>query len=243
MRNYSSITSRLMGDDSLTLELERLDWQYGVHRIRQAAIWGKNPDAGKTAGEGDQEYILGPRDTQRGLEFRGRETIEALNLLERACTGETGLKDTVTRYSHNDKEVIHGNEVATPGLDQWIFNHATLMVQNKAGILTANMTVYNLLIASQKIANVGEVISLYESNIQKDSEIEYISTGAYIRRYLLENAGLKSKNSDFRDTEGITHEVLLNNFHISLSHFAPIGISQDAKEALLTKMLLDFIYK
>ena len=99
MKDYGAITRMLKADPQLHFSLGLIDLHYGIENSRHATIWGPNPNEGQP--DGDNIVLQGKFRPKMGYEykrgefaFKARDTLEALDLLDRACDGEEGVRDT-----------------------------------------------------------------------------------------------------------------------------------------------------
>lgn len=258
MESYPNITKMLHGDKNLSLDLYFFSMSGGIDNIRIASIFEPNPNAGKTAGEGDQTYVLGKRHLKRGYDFKARDINEALELLERTCSGETSLKDTIGNdYDDDDYgddswppriNVVNGYEEPKGGLDNWIFAGIQLELQKKDKSLVAQ--VYSrdfyareaLIISSKEVQTVGEAFYPYQEQTLDYTIPAHIQRGSLLLDRLRHYGKFGSNDRLKENTLNILNTEVSREYNRALETLKPLEITSAAKDALLISMLMGKIF-
>jgi hypothetical protein len=248
---YDSITEVLKNDKNLSMELITFPMSAGVKNIRVAMIFEPNPDKGKTAGYGDQEYILGSTRVKNPFEVYARDAIESLDLLALKCAGEKDVKNTVSyrpEYIGPSKNVIHGYNVPKAGLDSRLFTDFRLIIQKQENDLVATMKNDNfygsgMIISSKPVENVDEAITLYEDNPQDVSILNLINKGSVVNTKLQKYVGFNNFGKPSPEiSNAVTTQEFLRKYDNALTKLVPLNITDSAEGALFIGMLLREFY-
>lgn len=237
----------IRSNPNYSFKLSRLDWQYGVHRIRKASIIEPNPDAGKIGGSGDQEYIIGKLHSKPNYSFRAKTSKQALDLLERTCFGEKDLGDTV-QESWGGKQKIHGFSKPQGGIDNWIYAGFNLEVKQEEGVLVSKLGAYefetgNVLISKSAVKTVGDIIWLYEANPISFGVLKSLKRGIFLENRMRKHLRCESPEEYFYEkTGGLLASNFMEDYFSDLKSLEPFDISKKAKDALLFGMMIDKLY-
>ncbi len=255
MRTYRAITKMLKEDPELSLKLYFIDMSYGVKNFRTASIYEPNPYEGKVANPEsglDQQVLEGPRRKRFDHSFKAKHTIQALDLLERTCSGKKGLKDKVqesrgNKYfaSRNYRPHIHGYGFPKSGLDTWIFNDFMFEIQQeKEGKMILNATsgefyVHGTKVSSIPIASVGEAVAFYQDHPVNNSVLRNLQKGILLKEGISKYAGLEIDENFLKNAEGIFAQEFLDEYDFALESLTPFNIPKKVQTRIFLAMLFD----
>jgi hypothetical protein len=254
MENYKSISKMIYENSSLSLRLNFTDMSSGIKNFRTAAIFEPDPYEGEVANPEsglDQQYLHGPIRKKPGFYFRGKEINESLNLLERTCSGEKDLKETIQESSgYLKREAIHGYENPQGELDNWIFNNFKLEIQKQNDSLISTMSVFHFgalkdfILTTKHVQNVDEAISLYKNNLLESEILCDLQKGFLLQDRILKHTHWKSPDYNLLEKSGdIFNKEFTERYLYSLEKLKPFDITLETKNALLISMILKNFYK
>ncbi|MGV8162216.1 MAG: hypothetical protein ACP5N2_02665 [Candidatus Nanoarchaeia archaeon] len=257
--NYNALTQMLKQDPQLSLRIVHHAISSGLENARYSSIFEPNPHEGKVANPEsglDQQVLHGERWTKRGYKFAARDTIESLALLERACSGDKSVRNTVkesTRFNLNDG--ISGYSDDTGGIDTWIFNGFYFTITNEPSGLNAKMISYSFetddtIIHSQKVENVDQGVDFYNNNPVSNDTIRDLKNGLLLENRIRKHSKLQNPEHTLFETtakvfETTTAGVLNQRFqkyYDSLKELRPFDINNECKNAVFMSILLKALY-
>jgi hypothetical protein len=259
MRDYSAITRVLLEDPSSELHLIYHNMDSGVKHIRRGIVEEPHPHAGKRAYDMCSGFTTTVSATRpkvvhkSSLKFDAQNTLEVLDLLDRAADGEKRVQNTVKSGRHlGEKEgYVHGHEDPQGGIDNWVRGDFRVAVKRSEGkelvarLSTCNFHSRNILVATSKGMTVGQAIAPFEDYPQETQTIEHIRRGDELQAGIGRAEVNRPKyNLDERAKAifGANH-CFINNYGKVLARLAPLNITQQAKNALFVSMLIQDLYE
>lgn len=257
MKKYKAIDKMLKEDKQFSLEIYFTSMSYGIKNYRNVTINELDPYEGQIANPEtslDQQVLHGPRREKPDFNFKARDTLQALNLLERTCKGETRLKDNVQQgrksYNKNKEDIpwIHGYKNPKKGLDSWIYEGFRLEInKNEKGKLSLKMKskdfhTRNLIIISKEIENVDKAITLYEKNFVESSIIKSLKQGIRLESAVSRNLNWNLSNKKFEKARIHTNKEIRKKYEEALRYLKPFKIPKRIQKDLFTAILLEQFY-
>jgi hypothetical protein len=240
MDEYTSISRTLLEDNSLSFVLGFHPMNAGVKNVRYGGIYESNPESGKLIGRNDcVEFREGKTRGKKGYSFQARNVNELLGLVERACSGETGIVNTVSTTSWAGIDTIDGLPNSEPGLDDWIYEGLAFGISQSEGNLvvkmsTNNFAVRNFLVSSTTVPDFDQAVRPYQNHPQKTENLKHIQSGAAMFGGILNKCRLvpnelmaEMARSYLPDKQ---HPIV--NYDQALQQLEPFNITNQAKNAL-----------
>jgi hypothetical protein len=235
---YKAITALLKEDNNLSLELDYTPLVVGIKNTRYVSII--EPFSGNHVS----------RIKKVGFYFRARDTLEGLDLLERACVGEKDVAHTVSfdaNTYNNTVTPVHGYSDFKSGIDIWIFSGFNIVMQNQRdGLISKIQSNYNEInnISSMKFNNVDDAVEFYEKETFTSAPMKDLRKGVLLHKLISNRLNWEAYKDTLLSDSGhnVVTPYLTEQYKSMLSALAPFELTKEAKDGLFVSMLLSNCY-